>query len=1126
MTSLDRVSAMSDPFREKIIEGLKKVTDRDKFERCAMDLLGRIYPRLVALPGGSDGGFDAKLVNKDGKVTQVVCTTNEDVIGNLTGSLEQAKKLALDSHTVMVATNQKLSNQEKRNLAERAKIYGKTLLQVYDLIPVANLIYRDSAWRKDLLNIAGAPSALSLLPLSHRPSFEIPALGRAEETAAFKIETGDLVVAGQPGSGKTHFLRELAEETSGLFAVSTDRGALADAIRDQQPAWIAIDDAGSRLGEVSTLRQLRDEGKYGFRIVAACWPAQVAEVTDALAAAGKPALELEPLMPGTIKEIINAMDIAGPDGLLREMIHQSHGKPGLAVTFCQICWLHGTKQLFTGEALARDVTLSLKKIAGADSVGLLAHLSLAGDAGLTVDEAAAVTSLPPIQVQQMIEVMGAAGVLDMAANKRLSVEPVRLRQVLVRDTFCRESGSLDPKARLARMPVRSQAVLTLVAAGLLGGVVDRDFLQDEIRQLSGTREFKELCRAYAALGVNEARWVMGQFPDMIEDIAEPLLEHMPSEAIAALLRRDLVRPRPLQDRDELKPLRDWINAHAHTMRSVPMRLQILQAVEALYPELKDSPTLVAAADVIMGIEFERTDQPPGEIAAFRLQQGFVPLEALKQMTAFWPRLLPMLHGLSTAQATKLPKLLQDWALPRPWNGGKITAEYLAASQAQAKVMYGDLTRAYADQWTVLDRFSWVAQHLSLPTPTVAGLPAVLFPPYDYTHARDGEHEQAVDALAKEWAANGPQPEIIAEWMRTNRQAAAAGVHHQGLSRRLAWAIAKETKEPGRWLEAMLTEKADVRIVEQFLDKAAESDPAVRRKFIEQYFDHPEYGYSALGEILVFLPDEDPLRQRAKEQIKAHTGLVGGLVLQGRLSEASVRSFLKDYGPEMTAEVVDNLWYANHTKGIPAGLLDAWCAAVVECYEGGEAFDDITRAHPGLAFAWLMRRVNPEPEQALQIRVRLRDPKVQAASVLSVEQRREIIKAFNGDNYDRGLLGALIGNSIDLLKFALGRPETREHCICCIGLPEPFADWRERAVLLLDAGISEEEIWHASEVVGGSWSGPTSRYLAEKRKHFEPLLRDGDPRIASIGKSAVEYLTQQSEKHRASERRGAVRGELV
>lgn len=1116
---------MSDPFREKVIEGLKKLTDREKFETCAMDLLGKIYPRLVALPGGSDGGFDASAVNKEGKVTQVVCTTNEDVIGNLTGSLDQAKKLGLDSHTVMVVTNQALSPQQKRNLAERAKEYGKRLLQVYDLIPVANLLYRDSGWRKALLNLSGAPSALSLLPLSHRPSFEMPSLGRETEIAAFKAETGDAVVAGQPGSGKTHFLRELAEETGGLFAVSADRAALADAIRDQQPTWIAIDDAASRLAEVAALRQLRDENGHGFRIVATCWPAQVAEVADALAAPGKGAFELEPLLPGTIKQIVNAMDIAGPDALLHEILHQSHGKPGLAVTFCQICWQHGTRQLFTGEALARDVTLSLKKIAGADSVGLLAHISLAGETGLTVDEAAAAAHLPPVQVQQMIELMGAAGVLDMGSNKRLSVEPARLRQALVRDTFCRQSGSLDPKTRIGLMPVRAQAVLTLVAAGLLGGTVDNEFLQEEIRHLTNTVEFKELCRAYSALGANESRWVMQKFPDMIEDVAESLLQHIPGEAIPELLRRDLGRRRPHQHRDDLKPLRNWINAHAHHIRSVPMRLQILQAVEKLYGELKDTPTLLAAVDIIMAIEYERTDQPPGEAAAFRLHQGFVPMDALKQLAALWPRLLPLLKHLPTALAAKLPVLMKDWVLPHGWNGSKIPPEFVAASQSHAKVMYDDLTKAYADWWTVLDHFSWTGQRLGLPPLVMSGLPAILYPPYDYKHEKDGEHQQSVDALAKEWAQKGPQADIVQEWMRTDREASEAGVNHKSLSRRLAWRIATETKEPGRWLEAMLAENADVRIVEHFLDKAAAAIPATRRNFIEKCLDHPDYGYSALSDLVQYLPDDDPLRIGAKERIKGNPGLVGGHVLSGRLSEASILGFLKDYGPDVATEVIENLWHASGGNGIPAGLRDAWRTAVVETYEGGDAFDEITRAHPDLAFAWLKRRVNPK-EEAWQIRIQLRDPKSQAASVLSAEQRKAIIEEFAGDTYDRGLLGALIGDSLDLLKVALGRPETKEHCICCIGLPEPFPYWRERALLLLDAGFTEEEIWHASEVVGGSWSGPTSRYFAEKRKHFEPLLADPDPRIAGIGKSAIDYLTQQSESYRVSERRGAVRGRLV
>lgn len=100
---------MSDPLRDKIIEGLSKFTDREKFEACAVDLIGRIYPGLVALPSGSDGGFDGVSVSKSGRIIQFVCTTGEDVFGNLKGSLEQAKKKGLKSEAVLVATTQPLT---------------------------------------------------------------------------------------------------------------------------------------------------------------------------------------------------------------------------------------------------------------------------------------------------------------------------------------------------------------------------------------------------------------------------------------------------------------------------------------------------------------------------------------------------------------------------------------------------------------------------------------------------------------------------------------------------------------------------------------------------------------------------------------------------------------------------------------------------------------------------------------------------------------------------------------------------------------------------------------------------------------------------------------------------------
>ena len=71
---------MADPLYEKIIAGLERLTDREKFEACAANLLHKDYPRLVAVPGGSDAGFDGVAVQKDGDTIQLICTTTDQVI--------------------------------------------------------------------------------------------------------------------------------------------------------------------------------------------------------------------------------------------------------------------------------------------------------------------------------------------------------------------------------------------------------------------------------------------------------------------------------------------------------------------------------------------------------------------------------------------------------------------------------------------------------------------------------------------------------------------------------------------------------------------------------------------------------------------------------------------------------------------------------------------------------------------------------------------------------------------------------------------------------------------------------------------------------------------------------------
>lgn len=1121
---------MSDQLRDKIIEGLGKLTDREKFEACAVELLSKDYPRLVPIPGGSDAGFDGAALGMDGTILQLVCTTGEDVLGNLTGSLEQAKKHGLKSRRVLIATTQALTPQQKRKLGECARKFGKILCPVYDRDALANLLYHDSKRRMSLLGIAGHPPALSLIPVNHRSAFGLSPLGRDEEQAKLRAATGDLVVVGQPGSGKTHLLTHVASVTGGLFVVNSDKTALADGLRDLTPSWVILDDAHSRLDELTALRQMRADLGAGFRIVATCWPGQEDDVSAKLGVTGQEPLKLQGLPMQVIKQVINALDITGPDELVHEILHQSAGKPGLTVTLCQICWQQGTRELFTGEALTRDLKQSLTAIAGADAVYLLGYFALAGNQGLTIEAAADLARLAPPTVARMAEMMGAAGMLESVREKHLIVEPARLRQALVRDVFCRQSASLDWRPLLQAMPSRAESVDTLIAAGLLGGTLDDASLRQEIEGLAGKPKFVKLCDHYARLGPAQGRWVLVAHPELVEEAAEPLLEYLAVETIPLLLRADLaLKHRPQQERDELPAIRKWIYKRAHNMDSVSRRLRLLEAVESMRDELRDTPTLLAALRLILANNFERTNQPPGDAATIIFQHGFIPVAALEDIAALWPRILPLLSRLSQANALKLPALFHDWASPRPFGGGEVKPEFVAACQKHGQAMFSDLVRIYSDNWVFLHKCHWVAEHLGLPPPAVPGLAGILFPPRAL--GKDEEIHQAqraaVAAIAGDWLPDGPVPERIDQWLRIDREAAEGNANYPNLSNELAEQIAKQAKEPARWLDALLTREASVYLVRPFSDRCAAESVAARLDFVGRFLGHSQYGRLALNYLVCFVPVAHELWQKAGPSISADTIGIGNWVIRNEVPEETLKVLLTAHGPAVAAAVAANLWSAMPKGEIPASLQEAWRQAVIEHLHDRHELDDISRQHSEIGFAWVKKRLNPAKEERYARDYQTRESLQMLASRLSKEQRRELIGLLTSDNYDGALLDSLVGEDLDLFKLAATKPETRKLVGSCLGRPgKPASFWIARVVILLDTGFTEEQVMWATEAGGDGWSGPESRYLEEKLETFRPLLTETDPRIVRIAEMAIARLTKDRDRARERERIAAIKGYLA
>ena len=383
----ERERIAKDPFHQQILDALGRHLDPQVFEACMTDLLREVFPGLVPVPGGNDAGMDGAVAQVEGEPFPLVCTTGEDVHGNLAASLDSFLKRGLSSRKVIVATSRTLTPSETRSLFELATEKGFTLRQVVERSAVAFLLYRDTVWCKRLLGLTGQPSALSVVPPSRRPLVEIQLRGREEAIEWLRTTSGDRIVVGEPGSGKTYLFQSLIRSGwPALFLVSDDETATANAIREQSPGVVIVDDAHVIPERLVRLRRLREERQAEFDIVAATWPGACDDVREALESPPESRiLKLDLLTRNQILEIFHELEVRPQDDILRDLVTQAANKPGLAVTIA-LLWKQGDWQkILDGTVLKRTIFTLFKGLTGSETADVLAAFSLGGSRGMSLE---------------------------------------------------------------------------------------------------------------------------------------------------------------------------------------------------------------------------------------------------------------------------------------------------------------------------------------------------------------------------------------------------------------------------------------------------------------------------------------------------------------------------------------------------------------------------------------------------------------------------------------------------------------------------------------------------------------------------------------------------------------------
>src|SRR4029079_17780723 len=179
---------------------------------------------------------------------------------------------------VALATSQVLNRRRRRPLENAARERGFSLEQPVDRPGMAELLYRSSRWRKEL-GIPGNPPALSVFPPSPRLGLDIEPIGRETDLAWLRSTSGDRVLSGEPGAGKSFLIAHLIRSGwNGLFLASQDRTEIADAVREQAPGTLVVDDAHVKPELLQILRHLRQDIGASFDLLAITWEGQQARV--------------------------------------------------------------------------------------------------------------------------------------------------------------------------------------------------------------------------------------------------------------------------------------------------------------------------------------------------------------------------------------------------------------------------------------------------------------------------------------------------------------------------------------------------------------------------------------------------------------------------------------------------------------------------------------------------------------------------------------------------------------------------------------------------------------------------------------------------------------------------------
>ncbi len=1128
--------SIRDPYLHKILEGLDGPLNWKIFQRAACHLLAREIPGLVPIaPRGKDSGRDGAVFDGEAEVFPVVCTTAKDFARNLRESLDSYLKDGLPRRKVILVTSREVSPRARTRLEEAARERGFTLVQIFDRERLAELLYRDSRWCRELLGISGPPPALTAVPTNHRPFFEIELIGREADLKWLNTTEGNRLVSGQPGSGKTFLLHRWAACAEALFVESDDAAEIAGEIRDRQPKILIVDDAHVKLERIETLQRIRQQGIGDFSILAVTWPGACDDLAERLGSL--PSSQIRKLELLTRDHLVNLYSLAGideealrrqgfsdPSSILRDLVTQAANKPGLAATLASLVLVSKRdewNEILSGSRLRRHLVSLFTPIAGENFQILLACFAVGGTAGFAIEEVAAFLRLDHASVATATASMAHGGLLTQLHDQRLRVDPEPLRSSLIAANFLRtEPPVLDPRPLLAQATSEDSATEALLLAALRARTEEAPIHPpDELRERVAKSSALRVWVAWMQFRPEDTQWVLDNAPSPME-LTPVALVVAPEVAIPYLLAAAEEASGPLhsQPHHPLRILQDWMQ-DGLVEGSQPLRRRKLVAREAenYHQRGGDYDIAVRALLATLSPSLKVMTSDPGYGSRVTMEWGLLSGTALHQLGEIWRRYRSLLDRLDPDLLRRVSETVETLRIP-----DRLTPAVLPSEEDQATMddlareILRDLAPKAKNSTGMAARLQRLASRLdiSLNLPKDPDFER-LFPDDSHDNPENWQRRQqergvAVEALAKEWCLGQPV-EVAARLVELEWEARWLQRQWPRLTPLLCQQLATTVANPEEWLANFANADLAGDLVVPFAERLRDEEVPAEEQ-LAGMLDRDNLASHAVSLLLTMAHPPPQLLERALSHPQLYPNSVETLVLRNEVPIPTLLRLLEHPRREIAINAAVGEWASNPQGTIRPELSDPWREAILrspaDLPDSGTGYwlRQILAADPALSYDWLLRRRNDESLESNTHR------EVVRATVKALEPaaRISMLDWLLPGSAAYFLVPLVVGDHLEVFRHLLSLDHLAEYHLRGLGgIPDEI--WAKKARLALEHGYSPREIAdHTIWTHGHSIVGYGSQHWQEWIDAFAAFTREADE-LAETARHGMEIAGQELQR---------------